>query len=200
VVTPVSSKPGFRIRVVLVILALLSMVGGWVEIPESIGILWPALPESLHHLTWFTDAMHTALPAPRLSQATVESELTLQTIAGAVSLAGILLALVLALWYRRRPQGVADDPAHPSRGHFIRRLWAAGWGFDAFYDTVIVQPFVRLAQSSRDDVADALSSGTVWLSQRAHDRLRRTQTGRVRWYAASLAAGAVLIVACVVFL
>jgi NADH-quinone oxidoreductase subunit L len=168
--------------------------------PETIGALWPTLPESLHHLTLFTDVMHTALPAPRLTQATVARELTLQTIAGAVALAGILLALGLALWSQRRPHVVADDPAHPSRGAFLRRLWAAGWGFDAFYDAVIVRPFVRLAQASRDDVADALSSGTVWLSQRAHDRLRRTQTGRVRWYAASLAAGSVVIIACVVFL
>ena len=198
VMTPVSRRPGFRIGLVLITLSVLSIVGGWVEIPETIGALWPALPESVHHLTLFTDVMHTALPAPRLAQVAVESELALQTIAGAVALVGMLLALGLALWSRRRPQ-VAAEP-YPSRGHFLRRLWAAGWGFDAFYDTVIVQPFVRLAQASRDDVADALSSGTVWLSQRAHDRLRRTQTGRVRWYAASLAAGSVVIIACVVFL
>jgi NADH-quinone oxidoreductase subunit L len=198
VVTPVSRTPGFRMRFVLIFLSLLAIVGGWVEIPETIGALWPALPASLQHLTLFTDVMHTALPAPRLSEAGVEGELSLQIMAGAVSLVGILLALGLFLWSQRRPQ-VAADATAPSRWRGLRRLWAEGWGFDALYDTVIVRPFMRLAQWSRDDVADALTTTTVWLSRRSHDGLSRTQTGRVRWYAASLAAGSVLIVAWVVF-
>jgi NADH-quinone oxidoreductase subunit L len=185
-------------RFVLIFLSLLAIVGGWVEIPETIGALWPALPAYLQHLTLFTDVMHTALPAPRLSEAGVEGELSLQIIAGAVSLVGILLALGLFLWSQRRPQ-VAADATAPSRWRGLRRLWAEGWGFDALYDTVIVRPFMRLAQWSRDDVADALTTTTVWLSRRSHDGLSRTQTGRVRWYAASLAAGSVLIVAWVVF-
>jgi NADH-quinone oxidoreductase subunit L len=199
VVTPVSGKPGFRMRFAMLLLALLSIVGGWVEIPETIGALWPGLPESWRHLTLFTDVMHTALPASHLAETSVARELTLQISAGAVSLLGILLALGLFLWNRRRPQVAAHAvPPHQWRG--LYRLWAEDWGFDALYDTVLVQPFIRLAQWSRDDVADALATGTVWLSQRSHDCLSRTQTGRLRWYAAILAAGSVFIAAWVVFL
>jgi NADH-quinone oxidoreductase subunit L len=174
------------------------MAGGWMEIPETIGTLWPALPESLHHVTWFTDQMHTALPVPRLSEASAARELTLQVSAGVVSLVGLLLALGFYLWSRWRSREAADTA--PASGRYgLRRLWAGGWGFDALYDWVLVQPFVRLAQLNRDDVADRLATGTIWLSHRAHGWLSRTQTGRVRWYAASLAAGSALIVAWVVF-
>jgi NADH-quinone oxidoreductase subunit L len=47
---------------------------------------------------------------------------------------------------------------------------------------------------------DAISNGIARLSQRANRLLSRTQTGQTRWYAASIAAGAVLVVALMVFL
>jgi NADH-quinone oxidoreductase subunit L len=194
-VTPVESVPGGRIRFVLLVLALLALVGGWIELPETFGHLWPALPETWRHLTLFTDVMHTALPHVQLEHTGVEGELLSQILASAVALGGVLLAL----GFLRRSRPVADA-ARPAWWQGVHRLWFTGWGFDALYDKTIVRPFVWLAQVNRHDIVDALPTGTAWLSRSAHHLLSQTQTGRVRGYAASIAAGAVIIIALMVWL
>src|SRR4030095_14122151 len=98
--TPVHATPGWRMRAVLVFLALLSIVGGWLEVPETMQYLWPEVPRVLHHRTLFTDCLQTALPAARLEPTDIKTESTVQLITGAVSLFGVLLAAALFL---RRP-------------------------------------------------------------------------------------------------
>jgi NADH-quinone oxidoreductase subunit L len=193
--TPVHTTPRFRIRVVLVLLALLSLVGGWLEVPATIGHLWPGLHTVLGHRTLFTDMVQTTLPAPRLVATGSDTELTVQIITSAVVLCGILLAAVLFL---RRPR-TAPEAVRPSWWQAVYRLWFVGWGFDWLYNSIIVQPFVRLARASNADVVDAIPIGITRLSQRAYHLLSQTQTGRVRWYATSIVAGAVLVIALMVF-
>jgi NADH-quinone oxidoreductase subunit L len=193
--TPVHTTPRFRIRVVLVVLALLSLVGGWLEVPETIGHLWPGFRTVLAHRTIFTDIVQTTLPAPLVNAPGSDTELTVQIITSAVVLCGILLAAVLFL---RRPRA-APEAVRPSWWQAVYRLWFVGWGFDWFYNSIIVQPFVRLARASKADVVDTISIGITRLSQRAHYLLSQTQTGQVRWYATSIAAGAVLVIALMVF-
>ena len=171
-VTPVETKPGGRIRVVLIILAVLAIGVGWMDIPETFGVLWPHRPASWRHLTLFTDIMHTALPPVQLTSSGTRAELTSQIVASAVALLGLLLAL----GFLRRPR-LEADAARPTWWLAVRRLWFVDWGFDALYDTVIVRPFVWLAQANRDDGVDVLSSGTARLSAAVHHLLSRTQTG-----------------------
>jgi NADH-quinone oxidoreductase subunit L len=194
-VTPVETTPGGRIRFVLLVLALLAIAGGWIELPETIGHLWPAMPDAWRHLTLFTDMMHTALPRTPLVPIGSEAELTSQLVASAVALVGILLAL----GFLRRPRALLDS-ARPGWWLAVQRLWFAGWGFDALYDNTVVRPFMRLAQAGSHDVADTLASGTAWLGRAAHHLLSQTQTGRVRDYAASIAVGAVILIALMVWL
>jgi len=177
-------RPGARMRVALVVLATLAVVGGYLEIPRTMG-----------HVTLFSDFMQTALPAAE-AHADVGTELTVQIIITAVSLLGIGLAYVLFL---RRP-GAADAVMAAPIGAAVYRWWLAGWGFDRLYERYVVEPFVWLATVNSNDLIDAVSGGTAWLSRRAHRVLSRTQTGKVRWYAASIAAGAVALVVLVVFL
>jgi NADH-quinone oxidoreductase subunit L len=190
--TPVSATPHWRMRLVLVLLALLSLAGGWLEVPATVQDVWPHAPAVFRPRTLFTDVVQTALPAPHVVAASSHAELTVQMITGAVALGGILLAAVLFL---RRPR-----PAPEAWWQAVYRLWFIGWGFDWLYDRGIVAPFVRLARADKEDVVDAVYTGIALLSQRANRLLSRTQTGQVRWYAASMAAGAVLVVALVVFL
>jgi NADH-quinone oxidoreductase subunit L len=194
-ITPVHTTPRFRIRVVLVVLALLSLVGGWLEVPETISHLWPGFRTVLAHRTLFTDMVQTTLPATRVTATGSATELTVQIITSAVVLCGILLAVVLFL---HRPRA-APEAVHASWRQAVYRLWFVGWGFDWLYNSIIVQPFVRLARASKADVVDAIPIGITRLSQRAHRLLSQTQTGRVRWYATSIAAGAVLVIALMVF-
>jgi NADH-quinone oxidoreductase subunit L len=139
--------------------------------------------------------VQTTLPAPLVTATGSNTELTVQIITSAVVLCGILLAAVVFL---RRPRA-APEAVRPSWWQAVYRLWFGGWGFDWLYNSIIVQPFVRIARASKADVVDAIPSGIARLSQRAHRLLSQTQTGRVRWYATSIAAGAVLVIALMVF-
>ncbi len=122
-------------------------------------------------------------------------ELLFQFIASAVSLLGIYTAY---LFFLHRPH-YGEKLARTAAAGMVRQFWFSGWGFDRLYDTLFVTPFVWIARVNKDDVADLLSAGMVGLNRGLHAALIRTQTGNVRWYAAGIAAGAVVILGIVVF-
>lgn len=104
----------------LLILALLSIAGGFVEFPEG----WPA-----PHLwsAWLEDEFRSAVLPP------LALAYSLQFITSLLSLTGIGLAFVLV----RREQA----------GHSLTRITflRTGWGFDALYQTMLIHPYFKLA-------------------------------------------------------
>ncbi len=84
--------------------------------------------------------------------------------------------------------------------HPLARFLTAGWGFDWLYDRLFVRPFIWLSRINARDVVDRISDGVGGLFILLSRAFRLTQNGKVRWYAAGLAAGAALIVAAVVLL
>jgi NADH-quinone oxidoreductase subunit L len=181
----VDDKPSLRMHLVLLVLAVLSVVGGFVEVPQT-----------LVHVTRFSDFLHTALPSPGGAHGELSTEFALQIIASVVSLLGIALAYLLFL---SRPQ-LIDALTGTAWGAAVQRWWFAGWGFDWVYDKLVVEPYIWMAQVNKDDVLDAISRGTARFARQAHRLLSQTQTGQVRWYAASIAAGSVIFIALAVFL
>ena len=86
------------------------------------------------------------------------------------------------------------------RDRFLRALdafWFADWGFDWLYDRTLVRPFVWIATVNRRDVVDDAFTAIARWNQTAHDALSRTETGRLRWYAAAIGAGAVIFIGVV---
>jgi NADH-quinone oxidoreductase subunit L len=141
--------------------------------------------------------LHTALPAA--AHPAGGAALALELIAAAVSILGVYLAYYLFL---RHPDAVDEKTMAGLAGRLkdrLQRLWYAGWGFDWLYDLIFVRPFYWVAQVNRHDVVDDVYSGVAWLSRIFHRLLSYTQTGRLRWYAAGLAGGSVIIVAIAVF-
>ncbi len=80
------------------------------------------------------------------------------------------------------------------------RYFFGGMGFDWLYDRLLVRPFAWLWKLNERDVADRISDGVGGLSMLLSRVFRWTQNGRVRWYAAGAAAGAVLVIAAAVLL
>ena len=78
-------------------------------------------------------------------------------------------------------------------GDALRRYWASGWGFDWLYDRIIVKPFVALARANKSDIVDRLYVLTAALARGVHHVAVLTQTGRLRWYAANMALGIVVV-------
>jgi NADH-quinone oxidoreductase subunit L len=176
---------GVRIRLPLVVLAILSVVGGLVDLPRTMG-----------NLPLLSDFLHSILPASNIAAEGVGTELLFQVIASVVSLGGVYLAYLLFLRQREMVKGWTASPL----GSALHRLWFAGWGFDSLYDTLFVRPYVWIARINKHDVVDLFYQGLARLVEVLYRLLSRTQTGQLRWYAAGIALGAVVVVALAVFL
>lgn len=181
----VGKKPGMMMTAPVVILAALSVVAGFVELPPSFG-----------NIRIFSTFMNKALPAIAVRAGTPEAEASLMAFAAIVSLLGIFLAYVL---FCEKPR-YTDYLANTLPGRLLNRFWYAGWGFDFVYETFIVKPFVWIAKTNKDDFIDLIYLGTMWLAGRFNNLLSVTQNGKVRIYAAGIAFGAVLMIAIAVFL
>jgi NADH-quinone oxidoreductase subunit L len=175
-------QAGAAMGIPLAILAALCLAGGFLSLPHDLG----GTPYLLNFL-------HTALPAETMPETPLRTEWTLQLVSEAASVLGIPVAWLVY----RRSRRVAAVAARPAA---IVRFLQGGWGFDWLYDRLFVRPFVRLSRINRRDVVDRISDGVGGLFMLLSRAFRWTQNGRVRWYAAGLAAGAALIVAAVVLL
>ncbi len=181
----VSWRPGPRTIIPLAVLALLSVIGGFIELPKSFG-----------NIAFFSEFMAPVFTAAGPLQSPEGAELTSQVIAAIVSLAGIFLAWLLFL---RKPHVTDRVAAHPV-GSALSRFLLSGWGFDRLYDMLVVRPVLWISRVNRNDVIGSGYTGIAKINRALHNVLSRTQTGTIRWYAAGLAIGAVTFLGVILFL
>ncbi len=109
------------------------------------------------------------------------------------SAAASLLGLGLSVWiWGSRPgwwAKLGDSPLADRASRFLRD----GFGFDALYEALLVGPFTELGRLNKGDVVDSVAEGTASFTRILHDALAITQNGRLRWYMAATAAGAVTL-------
>ncbi len=125
-----------------------------------------------------------------------EAKHSLEIASGAIALAGILLAALLFLGQRRFASAVAAS----APGRFLSAWWFAAWGFDWLYDKLFVQPYLLICRLLGRDPIDRSIGLIPALARGGNAALVRSETGQVRWYAASIAGGAVLVLAAILFL
>jgi NADH-quinone oxidoreductase subunit L len=178
-------EPGRSAAIPCVALAVLSIVGGFVETPHSLGAV-----------TAFSDLMETALPEATHAAATAGTESLLMNIAGAAALAGIGLAYVLYRGKRAIVQSLGERPGSA----LLRKYWHSGWGFDWLYERAFVRPFVWAANANKSDVVDRFFMGIARLNLECHGLLSRTQSGYVRWYVVAVGLGAVAVIGIILVL
>jgi NADH-quinone oxidoreductase subunit L len=181
----VNRKPGWRMNLPMVVLAVLSLTAGFIELPKSIG-----------NLPILSDFLTSTLPAAVITAAREGHESLFELISGCVSLGGIL---VIYLFLRTAPR-FTEKLVQTPMGAALHRWWFAGWGFDALYNWTVVYPYIWLARINRNDVVDLFYRRIAWVNQMGYRALSATQTGRVRNYAVGLAIGAVFVVGLVVIL
>ena len=122
-----------------------------------------------------------------------EAKHTVEIISSVVGLAGIGAAIMLFLGRRTLVNAVAGSGI----GRFVSAWWKAAFGFDALYNALFVQPFLYIASPGRRDTLDrtiALLPASVRV---LNALVVLPQTGRLRWYVASMAIGASLVLAAV---
>lgn len=166
-----SRKPGLSMLIPLIVLAFLSLVGGFIAVPEF---------------------LRNSMPAPVVSGS--EREALFQVIAGAVSLLGIVLAYI---FYIKHPDYVETWERRPA-GMVLYKFWHSGWGFDWIYDRLFVRPFLRIAKINKNDFIDSVYTGAAWVNEQMHYVLSRTQSGNVGWYVAGIGFGAVIVIGIVI--
>jgi NADH-quinone oxidoreductase subunit L len=144
---------------------------------------------------WITPPLADVLPQS-VGHAGGEAKHSLEIVSGCIALAGILLAALLFLGKRSFATAVAQS----APGRFLSAWWFAAWGFDWLYDKLFVQPYLLLCRLLRRDPIDRALRAVPLLARGGNALLSSSQTGQTRWYAVSIAAGAVLVLAVILFL
>ena len=177
--TQPSFLPGKTMTIPLIILAVFSVFGGFVQLPESIGNI---------HL--FSNLVDNTLPAVVVNK-TGHSEIVFQLLSAIIVLAGIYLAYTV---YLKKP-ALSESFSH-SR---LNRFFEKGWGFDKLYDVIFVKPVVWLSEIDKDDFFDWLNICISRLALLMNRLLGITQNGKLRWYLMSFTIGIALILTYLIY-
>lgn len=153
-----------------VLIVLSTAVGAWIH-PPLAGVL----PESAGH-------------------AGGEAKHALEITSGAIAIAGILLSALLFLGKRTFVSAVANSGI----GRVLSAWWFAAWGFDWIYDKLFVKPYLLISHILRKDPVDRSIGLIPRMARGGHVAMSKTETGQLRWYTASIAVGAVLVLGAVV--
>jgi NADH-quinone oxidoreductase subunit L len=179
----IETLPGFRIKVSLIILAILSIIGGVIE-----------LPHNFTHFDLFSGFVNRTLPEINLRMEQPGMEWLLQGISATMALIGVYIAYYLYI--------LEPDKMHQwaLRYNGIRQFLLEGWKFDQLYQILLVRPITFLAEVNRKDVIDniytQMADSTRWWNR----TLSKTQSGMVRWYIMGLTLGVILILVLIIFI
>jgi NADH-quinone oxidoreductase subunit L len=176
----------------LVILAVLSICGGWVGMERFDKFLAPAL-----HSGVTADSSERTIPAPeQKEQGGTEELLTGISVLAAAS--GLFLAW---LFYLRRPQ-LPEEIAHALGGFYeavVHKYYV-----DEIYAAIFVKPLITastriLWQGIDRDVIDATLDNSAEGAREVSDTMRHMQSGNLRSYAGWIAAGAAAVIVYMVW-
>ncbi len=103
-----------------------------------------------------------------------------------------LLGIALGVWLFRA-RGDSSKFAESKLGQRLCRFLRSGWGFDWVYDLAFVKPFVALTRVNKKDAVDYFYRVAAGFTRAFHYIFALTQTGRLRWYAANMAFGLVIV-------
>ncbi len=181
----VHESPG-SMTVPLMLLAVFSVIGGWVGIPEVLG-------GHNYFEEWLAPVFaHGAAGSHGAAHHPVALEMGLMAGSVAVALCGIGLAYYLYRARTEKPEKIAKTVP------VLYEVVYNKYYVDEIYDVVIVRRIVDgsvwLWKAFDAAFIDGIVNGVASLVRGAGDRLRRVQTGVVGNYAFSLLLGAVLIV------
>src|SRR6266571_591098 len=188
----------------LVILAVLSVIGGWVGVPGSLG-------GSNRFDKFLSPVFHATIPAGASAGMPPEARTEgpepaagrrqeLAYTAASVGAAALGLFLAWLLYYRRPqlPQQIAE-----ALGSFYHAV-ANKYYVDELYAILFVKPLVDgstsiLWHGIDENVIDAAFNDGAYNARHVSDAVRHMQSGNIRSYAGWVAAGAAVVIAYMVW-
>jgi NADH-quinone oxidoreductase subunit L len=174
----------------LIVLAVLSVCGGWMAAPQLMG--------GVNHFEQFLApifATGAAAPAAAASEASAGAAELLRALLGAPVIAG-LLGFLLAWWlYIKSPETPKKWAQSLSA---LYKLLSGKYFIDELYAAVIVRPLVWISDKVLWHVVDERGidgavNGVAFVSRESGDRLRHASTGNIRSYATWIVLGALVI-------
>ncbi len=186
----------------LIILAILSLVGGWVGIPKALG--------GSNHFDHFLEPVFTAYAPAALAEGAVAGEGAAHKVedpgtefflmGGSFGVALIGLLGAWYLYYKRTD--LPDRLAEKAGG--LYRLVLDKYRIDELYGAVIIQPLIALSTNvfwkgiDRGLIDGAVDGGAAGAKETS-DALRHMQSGNIRSYAGWVAVGATAVIAFMVW-
>jgi len=170
-------RAGILMSLPLVILAALSLIGGFIEMPENMGPV---------HL--FSNLFGHDLPEVITKGET--SEFLMQVISAVISIGGIYLAYIL---FYKNPR-ISEKFSHSKLNDFF----LTGWKFDELYNTVFVRPLIWISIVNKNDFVDRINRYIARAAEFMNSLFSRTQTGKLRWYVLFFTAGIVILLTIII--
>jgi NADH-quinone oxidoreductase subunit L len=177
----------------LVVLAILSVVGGWIGVPEALGG-----HDTIEH---FLEPVFSYPAAAEAAVSTVPASHATELLLAAVSLATAALGFLVAWFlYIKNP---GSSTALAQRFKPLYTLVENKFYIDGLYNAVLVQPILTLSSlglSAFDFViVNGIPAGTAAGVRGLGGLTRRMQSGNIRSYAGWLALGAAAVVVIMIF-
>ena len=174
----------------LIVLAVLSVCGGWMAAPQLMG--------GVNHFEQFLApifATGAAAPAAAASEASAGAAELLRALLGAPVIAG-LLGFLLAWWlYIKSPDTPKQWAQWLSAPY---KLLSGKYFIDELYAAAIVRPLVWISDKVLWHVVDERGidgavNGVAFVSRESGDRLRHASTGNMRTYATWIVLGVLVL-------
>jgi NADH-quinone oxidoreductase subunit L len=181
--THVHHPPHKLIHIPLIVLAVLSLIGGFIELPHTFG-----------HFTLFSDFLNPVLPEIELKAGIEHSEWLIQLLAAGIALSGIYIAYYFFILKPEKADKVKSSFAS------LHQFWFSGWGFDVLYHTLFVRPFVWVAEINKNDAIDKVYEALVSITNYFHRLFASSHSGLLRWYIMGIVVGAILVLTIGLFL
>lgn len=155
----------------LAVLAVFAVIGGFIHLPLDSVLPSKAFPEEMLH-----------------------KKHALEAVSVAVSLSGVVLAWFIFGASRERAMRLADSR------NLILTWWRNAFGFDWLYHQIFVRPYLAFVRINANDIFDQIIGLIPESFRLLNNWFAQTQNGMLRWYAAAVGAGAVLVVAAAVLI
>jgi NADH-quinone oxidoreductase subunit L len=175
-----------NMTVPLVVLAILSVCGGWMAAPEFFG--------GVNHFEQFLATVLSTAAEPAAVASESSGSAILQALIGAPVIAGFL-GFLLAWWFYIKSPETPKKMADSLSG--VYKLLLGKYFIDELYAAVIVRPLVWISDKVLWHVVDERAidgtvNGVATVSRESGDRLRHASTGNIRSYATWIVLGVVI--------